>query len=367
MVDNPTSGPSPSLRQRCLAIELLVVDVDGVLTDGGIIHADNNAELKNFHAARWNGTQDLAVGGKAGGPSHGSQFPGRGRAGGGGRYRSGDPGSHGKTARLSATAPDGRMAARTGLFYRRRPAGLALAAQLRPGRGRGRRLCGNGGRCSLCDHCCWRPGRRARDDRIGAALPGTLAEDAGRLARDEVVTQGPGRESRCGPPNASCCWRRALSFSSGPTWPTATCWAASATSRCPRITGLARRRSHLPIPRRRSPPWIRGSWRPSGPAVPNCIGRFAWGPVSGGCTWPRIPSPLKTTARSVCNRSAWPFSSSKISRVRANRRRQQVQKRPCQEQTGRGKHARNQHPAPQRGLPHFQSPDPIQDGHQGPQ
>ena len=51
MVDNPTSGPSPSLRQRCLAIELLVVDVDGVLTDGGIIHADNNAELKKFPRA----------------------------------------------------------------------------------------------------------------------------------------------------------------------------------------------------------------------------------------------------------------------------------------------------------------------------
>jgi YrbI family 3-deoxy-D-manno-octulosonate 8-phosphate phosphatase len=42
-------GPVPDLRQRCARIELLVVDVDGVLTDGGIVYADDGAELKRFH------------------------------------------------------------------------------------------------------------------------------------------------------------------------------------------------------------------------------------------------------------------------------------------------------------------------------
>ena len=39
----------PDLRARCAAIDLLVLDVDGVLTDGGIIYTDAGAELKQFH------------------------------------------------------------------------------------------------------------------------------------------------------------------------------------------------------------------------------------------------------------------------------------------------------------------------------
>jgi 3-deoxy-D-manno-octulosonate 8-phosphate phosphatase (KDO 8-P phosphatase) len=38
-----------SLRARCAPIELLVLDVDGVLTDGGITYADDGTELKVFH------------------------------------------------------------------------------------------------------------------------------------------------------------------------------------------------------------------------------------------------------------------------------------------------------------------------------
>src|SRR5438876_8230165 len=38
-----------SLAQRCAAIELLILDVDGVLTDGGIVYADDGRELKQFH------------------------------------------------------------------------------------------------------------------------------------------------------------------------------------------------------------------------------------------------------------------------------------------------------------------------------
>jgi 3-deoxy-D-manno-octulosonate 8-phosphate phosphatase (KDO 8-P phosphatase) len=37
------------LLERCEGIELLVLDVDGVLTDGGIIYSDQGTELKRFH------------------------------------------------------------------------------------------------------------------------------------------------------------------------------------------------------------------------------------------------------------------------------------------------------------------------------
>lgn len=40
---------TPTLAERCAAIELLVLDVDGVLTDGGIVYADNGVEIKTFH------------------------------------------------------------------------------------------------------------------------------------------------------------------------------------------------------------------------------------------------------------------------------------------------------------------------------
>jgi YrbI family 3-deoxy-D-manno-octulosonate 8-phosphate phosphatase len=38
-----------TLADRCRRIELLVIDVDGVLTDGGIVYDDHGAELKSFH------------------------------------------------------------------------------------------------------------------------------------------------------------------------------------------------------------------------------------------------------------------------------------------------------------------------------
>jgi YrbI family 3-deoxy-D-manno-octulosonate 8-phosphate phosphatase len=38
-----------TLQDRCRRIELLIVDVDGVLTDGSIIYGDNEVELKVFH------------------------------------------------------------------------------------------------------------------------------------------------------------------------------------------------------------------------------------------------------------------------------------------------------------------------------
>jgi 3-deoxy-D-manno-octulosonate 8-phosphate phosphatase (KDO 8-P phosphatase) len=39
----------PDLAGRIAAIELLVLDVDGVLTDGRIVYSDNGVETKTFH------------------------------------------------------------------------------------------------------------------------------------------------------------------------------------------------------------------------------------------------------------------------------------------------------------------------------
>ena len=38
-----------SLHERCQKIDMLVVDVDGVLTDGSIAYADHGEEIKAFH------------------------------------------------------------------------------------------------------------------------------------------------------------------------------------------------------------------------------------------------------------------------------------------------------------------------------
>jgi len=47
--ERPSAGESADLESRCAAIELLAVDVDGVLTDGRIIVDDLGVESKNFH------------------------------------------------------------------------------------------------------------------------------------------------------------------------------------------------------------------------------------------------------------------------------------------------------------------------------
>src|SRR5258707_12586688 len=52
MPSPPTPPPTPppaELAARCAAIELLVVDVDGVLTDGVIALDDHGVETKHFH------------------------------------------------------------------------------------------------------------------------------------------------------------------------------------------------------------------------------------------------------------------------------------------------------------------------------
>lgn len=45
----PPASPCLTLADRCRSIELLVLDVDGVLTDGGVVYADDGVEIKRFH------------------------------------------------------------------------------------------------------------------------------------------------------------------------------------------------------------------------------------------------------------------------------------------------------------------------------
>jgi 3-deoxy-D-manno-octulosonate 8-phosphate phosphatase (KDO 8-P phosphatase) len=61
---NLSPGLPLTLSERCRAIELLVLDVDGVLTDGGIIYADNDVELKAFHVRDGSGLKLWEAAGK---------------------------------------------------------------------------------------------------------------------------------------------------------------------------------------------------------------------------------------------------------------------------------------------------------------
>src|SRR6059058_459276 len=55
---------SPSLTDRAARIELLLLDVDGVLTDGGIVYADNGVEVKRFHVRDGSGLKLWQLAGK---------------------------------------------------------------------------------------------------------------------------------------------------------------------------------------------------------------------------------------------------------------------------------------------------------------
>jgi 3-deoxy-D-manno-octulosonate 8-phosphate phosphatase (KDO 8-P phosphatase) len=53
-----------SLADRASRIELLLLDVDGVLTDGGIVYADNGVEVKRFHVRDGSGLKLWQLAGK---------------------------------------------------------------------------------------------------------------------------------------------------------------------------------------------------------------------------------------------------------------------------------------------------------------
>ena len=64
-----------TLRERCAAIELLVVDVDGVLTTGGIEYGTPELELKQFHVRDGSGLKLWHQAGKRTGLITGRRSP----------------------------------------------------------------------------------------------------------------------------------------------------------------------------------------------------------------------------------------------------------------------------------------------------
>lgn len=55
---------SPDLAGRVARIELLLLDVDGVLSDGGIVYSDNRVETKRFHVRDGSGLKFWQLAGK---------------------------------------------------------------------------------------------------------------------------------------------------------------------------------------------------------------------------------------------------------------------------------------------------------------
>lgn len=54
---------SPEIQARAAKIKLLIMDVDGVLTDGRIFIRDNGEEIKSFHTLDGHGLKMLQAGG----------------------------------------------------------------------------------------------------------------------------------------------------------------------------------------------------------------------------------------------------------------------------------------------------------------
>jgi 3-deoxy-D-manno-octulosonate 8-phosphate phosphatase (KDO 8-P phosphatase) len=54
----------PPLAARAARVELLLLDVDGVLTDGGIVYTDDGVELKRFHVRDGSGLKLWQLAGK---------------------------------------------------------------------------------------------------------------------------------------------------------------------------------------------------------------------------------------------------------------------------------------------------------------
>src|SRR5207248_2838294 len=55
---------SLTLAERAAKVELLLLDVDGVLTDGSVIYADDGTELKRFHVRDGSGLKLWHLAGK---------------------------------------------------------------------------------------------------------------------------------------------------------------------------------------------------------------------------------------------------------------------------------------------------------------
>ncbi|MCR2623464.1 hypothetical protein NSO98_24365, partial [Salmonella enterica] len=54
---------APAVRERAAAVRLMVFDVDGVLTDGGLYYGETGEVQKRFHALDGHGLRLLMEGG----------------------------------------------------------------------------------------------------------------------------------------------------------------------------------------------------------------------------------------------------------------------------------------------------------------
>ena len=228
-----------TLAERCRGIELLVLDVDGVLTEGGIVYGNGGLEVKEFHVRDGSGLKLWQQAGRRSALITGRSSPVV-------DVRAAELGvdlsSRGRPTSCRPTSGCWRDAALPpgGLLRRRRPAGPAAAAPVRPGRGRRRRLPGGADAAHYVTARAGRPGGRARGDRVDPALPGRVGPaDGAACAIRSSESGGVGKGRGHVDPQADLLLafgRR--SCSSPPTWPIPAASAAStACRRCPKSIG----------------------------------------------------------------------------------------------------------------------------------
>ncbi len=63
-MDRPAELSPNELSARAARVELLLLDVDGVLTDGSVVYSDSGEELKRFHVRDGSGLKLWAAAGK---------------------------------------------------------------------------------------------------------------------------------------------------------------------------------------------------------------------------------------------------------------------------------------------------------------
>ena len=191
-----------TLAERCRGVQLLVLDVDGVLTEGGIVYGTGGLEVKHFHVRDGSGLKLWKLAGRRSAFITGRSSPMvDGRA----AELGVDFVFQGASDKLPAykrLLENRGIASFGGRLCRRRPAGPAADAPVRVGRDGRRRLPRGAIRGPLRHPRRGRPGGRAGSDRVDPALPGRMGPAGGALAirSSENDGKGPGHVD----PQADC-------------------------------------------------------------------------------------------------------------------------------------------------------------------
>ena len=195
---SPAAGLRMKLEQRCQTIELMLSDVDGVLTDGEIIFNNQGIETKQFHIRDGMGIKLWQRAGYKFGLI-------TGRSSHIVKIRAAELGIE----IVRQTAEDKLPVAQeilqqlgpgaaAGLLHRRRPARSAGDARRGPGRGRGRRLRRSARGGPLRDRAARRRGRGSRNDRGDSQGPAPLERS------DPKIHQLSGRWPLAAAPPSRC-------------------------------------------------------------------------------------------------------------------------------------------------------------------